>query len=219
MVMPTAVVITFICMILAKMIRHFSSFEKHETWMIFLTSSGHKEIVAQSVMMLTLFALMPYPEEIWFTDGGLVRSIFIMFFVLPFANIAGELMDWTIYVRWWKKWKIKKAFGKGKEDLKMSQYQMNMIWEGRKLNVASRYALCFRLMVLTFIHAPLMPCAFFISSITMTIFYWVDKYKFFRVYSIPLRIVEQLDVNLTASYPWFMLTYAGGGIFVFGLLD
>ena len=99
MVMPTAVVITFICMILAKMIRHFSSFEKHETWMIFLTSSGHKEIVAQSVMMLTLFALKPYPEEIWFTDGGLVRSIFIMFFVLPFANIAGELMDWTIYVR------------------------------------------------------------------------------------------------------------------------
>ena len=53
----------------------------------------------------------------------------------------------------------------------------------------------------------------------MTIFYWVDKYKFFKVYSIPLKISEQLDQNLVAIFPWSLLSYAGGGIFIYGLLN
>jgi hypothetical protein len=110
----------------------------------------------------------------FFGPGGLLQN---MWFVFVMNAFLGPIM--TYYDIWWFLKRRNQQKAEQTKDIKMTQAEANTLFEGPKIDIAGRYAILLKTMLLTCFYAPAMPIALIFTIVGLILTFWVDKVLFY----------------------------------------
>jgi len=199
----TSFLVVVINVILGRVIRLLSAYEKHETY-----SKYHLSVAVKLTMALFINSgitplFVNYGREDWFDSGGLMVDIFYntlsLCFVSPFAYLFNP-------VHLVKKCKQRSEVKKG-EDSKLTQRQANHLFEGPPLDMAQRYANTMLLFLMTVFYVYPMPIMPLLTMCGVGFQYWVEKYILLRRHKLPEQMGSTMAEVFSNMIPFFCFIY------------
>lgn len=139
--------------ILTRLIKYVTLYERHETYTKFNLSVALKLVLATFINTGLIPLFVNYQTKNWFTRSGLIDDIFYntisVCFVGPLFNVIniGRIYKWIIrYIE------TKKG-----DKTKMSQRQLNALFEGPPIDISARYSSSMLLVLLSCFYVTLLP--------------------------------------------------------------
>ena len=183
-----------------------TKWERQTTWTNYYLSFSLK---------LTLFsffnsAILPTFCEFFINNSDgyeiLISNMLMKFLVNAIVTPA----MWTLNVGYYIK-KIKIYYLTSKEDIDISQKDLNELYEYPPMNVSAKYSYIAKTILMSFFYIPIFPLGIAISLLGFILGYWLEKYNFANMYKIP----EMLNRQITEFYSnYFVLAF-----FVYGIGD
>ena len=183
-----------------------TKWEKQMTWTNYYLSFSLK---------LTLFsffnsAILPTFCEFFInhSDGyEILISNMLMKFLVNAIVTPGM---WTLNVGYYIK-QIKIFYMTNKEEIDISQKELNELYEYPPMNVSAKYSYIAKTILMSFFYIPIFPLGIVISLLGFIFGYWLEKYNFSNRYKMP----EMLNRQITEFYTnYFVLVF-----FVYGIAD
>ena len=183
-----------------------TKWEKQMTWTNYYLSFSLK---------LTLFsfvnsAILPTFCEFFINNSDgyeiLISNMLMKFLVNAIVTPA----MWTLNVGYYIK-KIKIYYLTSKEEIDISQKDLNELYEYPPMNVSAKYSYIAKTILMSFFYIPIFPLGIGISLLGFGLGYWLEKYNFANMYKIPEMLNRQI-VEFYTNY--FVLTF-----FVYGIGD
>lgn len=142
-------------------------------------------------------------NEIW-SERGLVTDVwFIMLgnlFIGPLVNFFNY--DWVMKLL--KRFLIKKMGDKSK----YTQLEANRIFEGDEFDMAERYSIQIRTLMISIFFMPMVPASTILGVIAVFITYCVDKYLFIKRNGIPSATSPTIAFNMFHFFDTVLMIYA-----------
>ena len=210
-----SIIISMINFFLGRIVRVLSDFERHDAY------TKHNFAVALKLMfaMFVNTGLIPlavnYNEEDWFTSSGLATDIF--FNVIAISFFGPLLYIWTptyVYQTYLKRVAMKQG-----EDCKLTQRQLNALYEGQPIDLAQRYSNAMLLLMICLFYVSLLPILPFICLGGAIYQYWIFKWMLVRHHKTPQQMGSYLDVNVRTLLPFVMFLYGLGQYYFVGSLS
>ena len=208
----TSFLVVFINVVLGRIIRILSAYEKHETYTKYHLSVAVKLTIALFVNTGIVPLFVNFGRKRWFDQGGLMVDIFYntlsVCFVSPFFYLFNP-------VHLIKKLRVCIEEARG-EDSKMTQRQANALFEGPPLDMAQRYANTMLLLCMTVFYAfplPVMPLLTLGGSAFQ---YWVEKWVLLRRHKIPEQMGATMAQVFSNMIPFLCFLY---GLSMFAFSD
>lgn len=149
----TSIVTASINVFLGRIVRRFSSYEKHKTYSKYNLSVAIKLTFSTFCNTAVIPSLAYLSTNRWFTESGLVVDVMYKMFFICFISPLIYLASPVTLIKWCRL-KIEKQKGK---DSKMTQKTANEYSEGPVLDMAQRYANMMLLTCCTLFFFPLIP--------------------------------------------------------------
>jgi hypothetical protein len=216
--MIASFVIVAVNLILAMLIRSLARYEKVNTYTEFFSAIGTKLCVAQflNTAITTLVAqiiiagsvrLVPIFEPI-----GLVHSMFDVFISNAFITPLMIVLDVGYFMKQSKQKKLQEI-----EEHKhtIRQVEAHDLFEGSAMDMASKYAVVCKTVLLTSFYAPAIPFASIFSLIGLFLTYWFNKYVLLKRNILPNELGAQLQLEITHYIEWSAFLYALGSLFFY----
>lgn len=184
----TSFFVVFVNVVLGRVVRILSAYEKHETYSKYHLSVSVKLTIALFINTGIVPLFVNFGRKNYFDQGGLMVDIFYNTFTIAFIS---PIFYYFNPIYFWKKWSFYREEKRG-EDSKLTQRQANLLVEGPPLDMAQRYANTMLLFCLTVFYTfplPITP----LFALGGTIFqYWLEKYILLRRHKIP----EQMGATM-----------------------
>jgi flagellar biosynthesis protein FlhB len=132
----TSFLVVFINVVLGRIIRILSAFEKHETYSKYHLSVAMKLTVAMFINTGVVPLFVNFGKGNWFNSGGLMVDIFYNTLSVSFLSPIFYFFNPAYFI---KKYMMFREERKG-DNSKMTQRQANLLFEGPALDMAQRYA-------------------------------------------------------------------------------
>ena len=117
---------------------------------------------------------------------------------------------WRINIKYYIK-KAKIFYIINKEEIDISQKQLNELYEYPPMNVSAKYSYIAKTILMSFFYIPIFPLGIVISFLGFILAYWLEKYNFANMYKMP----EMLNRQIAEFYTnYFVLVF-----FVYGIGD
>ena len=102
---------------------------------------------------------------------------------------------------------------------KLTQRELNKLYEGPPLDIAKGYSEVLLILALTMFYTPLLPILPVIAFFGLLFHYWIKKYMLLRINKIPESMGEDLAIGLTTGLPLLPSLYAIGQWFFIDTLS
>ena len=143
-------------------------------------------------------------REIIWSEKGLVTDVWFILlgnlFVGPAANFFNP--DWLLKLL--KRHLIKKQ---GK-NCKLTQKEANEAFEGDEFDMAERYSVQVRTMMISIFFMPMIPASSLMGVFAVFLTYWVDKYLIVKRQSIPSATSPTIAFNMFHFFDLTLMIYA-----------
>lgn len=114
----------------------------------------------------------------FFGPGGLLQNMWFVFLLNAFLGPFMTYFD----VSWVLKKRSQNSAEKQGTNSKLTQAEANELFEGLKIDIAGKYAILLKSMLLTCFYAPAMPIALVFTIVGLILTYWADKVQLFLVF-------------------------------------
>ncbi|CAI2371715.1 unnamed protein product [Moneuplotes crassus] len=189
-----------------KIIRLLSLFERHETYTQFNISVAIKLTFAIFANTGIIPLFVNFSKDNWFTPSGLCTDISFNILALCLIGPILYIFD-PVYIN--KLIKKKLEMRKGIRS-KMTQRQVNELFEGEEFDIAQRYSVTLSLAMIVMLYMTINP---FISGVAILgcIFqYWVTKIMLLRRHNTPNKLGKGLDQYIRSFLPLMTFLYCFG---------
>jgi hypothetical protein len=213
--LANGLIISIINFTLGQAVRILTNIENHTSYTRYHLSVMVKLVLAMFINTALIPLALNYSSSEWFTSSGLVGDIFFntlsTCFFGPLMYIFTPMELYKSYLRW-------KENKKGKRS-KLTQRQLNIIYEGQTMDLAQRYANAMLLLLLWCTYTVLMPILPVIWVFGAIYQYWITKWMLLRYHKKPKQIGEVLDKSARRLLPFALLAYAGSQFFFINRLS
>ena len=142
-------------------------------------------------------AIIPLASNIiqygWDTHEMLVNNMFMTFVV---GAVVSPLMSITCYdlilniiFKWFF---VTRKYKDEKEELPLSQREINSYFEHPDMGVSSQYSNLSKQVLMTFFYMPIFPLGPGITLVGVILNYFIEKFKCIRIYKRPEKLNEQI---------------------------
>ena len=199
--------------IVARVLRIFSSFEKHSTYSTYNLSVLNKLVIFMFCnSVLIHIAVYNNHFDDWFCEGGLTYAIFWVQVMNAGIGPVVYFLSPPNFFKMLKRRSIIKSDQKG--DLQLSQLDANMAFEATEPDLADRFANMTKTLFLSLFYAPIVPIGVAIGIVGITFDALIFRYMLLRIHSRPKRHNVELVIEAAEWIPYVILSY-GTGILVF----
>lgn len=139
--------------VLGRFVRRFSSFQRHKTYSEYHISVAIKLSLAMFINTAIVPLLINYKPEHWFTASGLVQDVTLNLLGVCFISPLTYIFDPRYLLKLCRRYRSKRAG----TDCKLTQKELNRLYEGPMLDMAQRYSNLMLLFMLTMFYTPLIP--------------------------------------------------------------
>ena len=179
-----SIIIVMVNFFVARILRIFSTLEKH------VTLSAYNLSVLNQLVVFMFFnsvfiqiILYPNGSNDWFIEGGLADTIF---WLEVFNEGTGPLVYFINPKNLMKKLKRRSVIKAEREGtLQMSQADANLLFEGPEVDLADRFANSLKTCFLSLFYAPIVPIGVLIGIFGILFDAIVFNYMLLRVHSRP----------------------------------
>ena len=142
-------------------------------------------------------AIIPLASNIiqygWDTHEMLVNNMFMTFVV---GAVVSPLMSITCYDlilnKIFKWFFVTRKYKDEKEELPLSQREINSYFEHPDMGVSSQYSNLSKQVLMTFFYMPIFPLGPGITLVGVILNYFIEKFKCIRIYKRPEKLNEQI---------------------------
>ena len=149
----------------------------------------------------------------------LVNNMFMIFLV---SAIVSPLMSITCYDlilnRFFRWFNITRKYKDEKEELPISQRELNSYFENPDMRVSTQYSLLSKQIIMTFFYMPIFPLGAFITLIGVILNYIIEKFKCFYIYKRPEKLNEKITFFYIDYFVMGFFAMAVGNYIFFGKL-
>ena len=189
-------------MMLSRITRVFTEYEKHITNTSYNTSVAVKLTIA----LFLNSALVPLVVH-WgdfYSRHGLAEEVdYVML-----ANALFYPIAYILNPHWLVRWSCGRLELRKQQRCMLTQLEANKLLEGRHLDMPQRYASFMKTYLLTLVYAPMLPFAFLFGAIALFIQYWQDKIMLLRYMARPEILSHSLDDSMLRVIPLGAVLYA-----------
>ena len=194
--------VVVINMMLSRIIRFFTKYEKH-------TTNTHYDTSVAAKLTIALFlnsALVPFVVnwDDFYSSHGLAKQ-------LNYIMLANALFYPVAYVfnpHWLIRWSCGRLEVRKRQRCMLTQLEANKLLEGRHLDMPQRYASLLKTYLLTVVYAPMLPLAFLFGALALVIQYWQDKVMLLRYIARPEMLSHVLGNSMLRVIPLGAVMYA-----------
>eukprot|EP00826_Nyctotherus_ovalis_P064034 TRINITY_DN9389_c0_g1_i5.p1 TRINITY_DN9389_c0_g1~~TRINITY_DN9389_c0_g1_i5.p1 ORF type:complete len:836 (-),score=227.73 TRINITY_DN9389_c0_g1_i5:82-2589(-) len=155
-------------------------YERHESQTYYYCSVAIKLSLAL-FLNSGIIPIITYEEDVYFTSGGFLTTIWMNWLFICFFNPLLEVFDpW--YLLACAKWSITKRQGSKST---LTQREANIALEPYEISVVTKYAQIMNIMFYTSFYAIFFPPGIVVSIVGIFINYWVSKYLMINRYKVP----------------------------------
>ena len=189
--------------ILGRLVRVFSSMEKHKTYSKFHLSVAFKLWLALffNTGMIPFFANIRSSD--WFDSSGLVQDVVYKTLAVGFFSPFSYFIHPGCIIN---SCKFRREARKG-EDSKLNQGQANSLAEGPTLDMAQRYANMLNLVSIAFFYFPCMPYMPLLCAVAILYQYWIEKCMLIRVHRRPEMMGATVALFYSHMMPYLVVLY------------
>ena len=183
-----------------------TKWEKQTTWTNYYLSFSLK---------LTIFsffnsAILPTFCEFFINNSDgyeiLISNMLMKFLVNAIVTPGLWRFNIGYYIK-----KAKIYYITNKDEIDISQKQLNELYEYPPMNVSAKYSYIAKTILMSFFYIPIFPLGIVISFLGFIFAYWLEKYNFANMYKMP----EMLNRQIAEFYTnYFVLVF-----FVYGIGD
>lgn len=145
----------------------------------------------------------------WFIASGLVVDIFFNLIGIAFVSPLTYIFDPLHVLRRCKKRRIVKQGQKSR----ISQRELNIIFEGPVLDMAQRYSNLMLLFMMTVFYTPILPITPLITGLGAIWQYWIEKYMLLRVHCRPETMGSFMPSLVSTALPIYVILYGFSNYF------
>lgn len=197
-----ALEVVVINMLLSRITRVFTSYEKHITNTSYNTSVAAKLTIA----LFLNSALVPFVVnwDDFYSEHGLAKEVcYIML-----ANALFYPIAYVFNPSWVIRWCCGYMETRKQHHCMLTQLEANKLLEGRHLDMPQRYASLMKTYLLTLVYAPMLPFAFLFGTVALVIQYWEDKVMLLRYMTRPDLLSHSLNESMLRAIPLGAVLYA-----------
>lgn len=206
----TSLMVVTINMVLGKIIRILSAYEKHETYSKYHLSVATKLTIAMFINTGIVPMFVNFGRKNWFKPGGLMVDIT---FNIGFISVYGPFINLINPFHLMKK--VRKFYEKSKgRSSTLTQRQANQLFEGPALDIAQRYANTMLLFLLIVFYSFPLPFISLFGIIGVFYQYSVEKYLLLRRHKMPEPLGPTMAMFFISSVPYVCFLY-GLSILIF----
>lgn len=201
-----SVIINFI---VARLIRVFSAYEKFSTWTDF-----NRSVLDMLISFILLnnigIPILIYSalDQSWFSEGGLAYTVFWLEIMNALVSPAILLIYPKNIFKKIQQFKFRRQEKAGQ--LKISQKEANMAFEGPEVDLADRMANILKNFTMSLFYAPIVPIGPFIAISGLLIEMAVFKLILIKVCSLPRAYPSDLVQKAAEWVKWSLLLYSLG---------
>jgi len=137
----------------------------------------------------------------------LIYDIFFILIGNIYKYILIEALDPLWYYRLYKRKQLKKEANCNKAGHSLNQTTVNSYFEGSPLDMGKNYASIIKILFLTVFYGPLLPIAYPIGMVALSIMYWVHKYTLLRRNNRPFMMGKSLIRKMVGYLELLPLLY------------
>ena len=197
-----ALEVVIINMLLSRITRIFTGYEKHTTNTSYNTSVAVKLTIAL-FLNSALVPLVVHWGDFYSRHGLAEEANYVML-----ANALFYPIAYVLNPHWLVRWGCGRLELRKQQHCMLTQLEANKLLEGRHLDMPQRYASFMKTYLLTLVYAPMLPLAFLFGAVAMTIQYWQDKVMLLRYMSRPELLSHSLDDSMLRVIPLGAVLYA-----------
>ena len=149
----------------------------------------------------------------------LVNNMFMIFLV---GSIVSPLMSITCYDlllnRFFRWFHITRKYKNEKEELPLSQRELNVYFENPDMGVSTQYSLLSKQIIMTFFYMPIFPLGPCITLVGVILNYLIEKFKCFQIYKRPEKLNEKITFFYIDYFGMAFFAWAVGNYFFYGKL-
>jgi len=208
-----SIITVIINFIVARLIRVFSAYEKYSTWTDFNRS------VLDMLILFILINNIGIPvliysvlDRAWFSEGGLAYTVFWLEIMNALVSPAILLIYPKNIIKKIKQFQYRRQ--EKADQLKISQKEANMAFEGPEVDLADRLANILKNFTMSLFYAPIVPIGPFIAIFGLFIEMAVFKLILTKVCSLPRAYPSDL-VQKAAGWIKLSLLLYSLGILIF----
>ena len=187
----SSIVVAVNNIILTKIIRIISKYERHETYTKYNVSVALKLTLSMFTNTGVIPLIINLGNTNWFGYGGLVVDIFLLMITINFLTPITHLFDVEIFL---KKFLILIEKCKGNKST-TTQRSANEYFEGPDFDISMRYATVMMILMMTAFYTPLIPIIPIISFFGAILAYWTEKFSLLRISKIPQEFAEEMSLK------------------------
>jgi hypothetical protein len=200
-ILPSVGVVV-INIILEKVIRTLTYFEKHETLTEYNSSVALKLTFAQVVnTALIAFIVNLDWKNKWFVPGGLIEDMTWILISNALVQPLLKIFNVQHLVKYIQR-------RRAPNDPTLTQSEANEIFEEPFVDMAKCYACLMKTFIVTVIYAPILPFGVVVSVVGVFLMYWTDKYMLLRRHARPNRMSCELSTLMTGYLPFTIFLYS-----------
>ena len=208
-----SIITVIINFIVARLIRVFSAYEKYTTWTDFNCSVLDRLILFILINNILIPVLIySVLDEAWFSEGGLAYTVFWLEIMNALVSPAILLIYPKNIIKKIKQFQYRRQEKAGQ--LKISQKEANMAFEGPEVDLADRLANILKNFTMSLFYAPIVPIGPFIAIFGLFIEMAVFKYILVKVCSQP-KVYSSDLVQKAAGWIKLSLLLYSLGILIF----
>ena len=164
-----SIVVAVMNFILKKIMLKLTLMEKDNTFTKYNLSVTIKYFVATAINTVLIPLVTNLDKSTWFTSGGLVVEVFFNLVILCFITPWIYVLSFPIIMKKVLIWKHKK----NKEKCKLTQRELNTLYEGPNLEIAKWYSEILLILALAIFYTPLFPMMPLIGLLGILTHYWI----------------------------------------------
>ncbi|CAI2368266.1 unnamed protein product [Moneuplotes crassus] len=195
--------VIFVNLLLCKIVRTLSYYERHETHTKYHLSVAIKLTIA----MFANTVLIPYISNVGGFYGDTFRTLVIdVFFIslsVSFITPLVYLFDPAYLFKLFKRWREER---KGEKSM-LTQKQANKLFEGPPFDMAQRYANTMLLICLAVFYISRIPIVSIILLFGAVFQYWLEKYLLLRRHKRPEKFSHEMSQVFSNMVPFLCLLY------------
>ncbi|CAI2366707.1 unnamed protein product [Moneuplotes crassus] len=206
----SSIVVTLINIALEKIIRHLSSFERHDSYTKFNLSVSIKLTIATFINTGILPIFQNIETHNWFHTNGLMNAIFYNMISIALVGPFLYAFDfWYIVKRIKMKYQEKKG-----ENCTLTQREAHALFEPPPVDMAQLHSDTMLMMFMVAMYVFILPVVAIIACFGSIVQFCVQRYLILRRHKQPPQLGPELATMFVKLSPFMILIY-GVSLFIF----